>query len=445
MIIPPPAGNPLGASIGGKMYETVHLELRKHLKHNLVVNLLDGGFFGFALGFASFVTVIPLFVSTMTNSAVLIGLIPAIHAMGWQLPQLLTADQVSRQKRYKPMVLLMTTQERIPFLGLAIVAWFVPVIGIQAALAITFMLLIWQGLGGGFTATAWQGMIGKIIPSERRGTFFGAQSAAANLMSSLGAVLAGLILENLGSPTDFTLVFLLAGASMSISWVFLSMTREPASRPVSTAATPRDFWKNLGVILKRDHNFRWFVVARMLSQLALMASAFYTVYAVRRHGMSEVTVGVMTGVMLGAQIAVNPILGWIGDRGSHRLAMEIGIAAATASALLAWWAPVASWFYVVFALAGVAYASIWTVGLAMTLEFGNEAERPAYIGLGNTLIAPATILAPFLGGWLADRSGYPAAFLASAAGGLATLVILRLFVRDPRRLLNPNPDPILGD
>ena len=138
MITPPPAGNPLGASIGGKMYETVHLELRKHLKHNLVVNLLDGGFFGFALGFASFVTIIPLFVSTMTNSAVLIGLIPAIHAMGWQLPQLLTADQVSRQKRYKPMVLLMTTQERIPFLGLAIVAWFVPVIGIQAALAITF-------------------------------------------------------------------------------------------------------------------------------------------------------------------------------------------------------------------------------------------------------------------------------------------------------------------
>ncbi len=312
------------------MYETVQLELRKHLKHNLVVNLLDGGFFGFALGFASFVTVIPLFVSTMTNSAVLIGLIPAIHSMGWQLPQLLTADRVSRQKRYKPMMLLMTTQERIPFLGLALVAWFLPVIGERTALAITFTLLIWQGLGGGFTATAWQSMIGKIIPSERRGTFFGAQSAAANLMSSLGAVLAGLILENLASPLDFTLVFLLASAAMAVSWFFLGMTKEPPSRPVSTAATPRDFWKNLGVILKRDHNFRWFVVARMLSQLALMASAFYTVYAVRRHGMSEITVGIMTGVLLGAQIAVNPILGWIGDRGSHRLAMEIGIAASGA-------------------------------------------------------------------------------------------------------------------
>ena len=45
--------------------------------------------------------------------------------------------------------------------------------------------------------------------------------------------------------------------------------------------------------------------------------------------------------------------------------------------------------------------------------------------------------------WL--KRYYPAAFLASAAGGLATLVILRLFVRDPRRLVNPSPDLIPGD
>ena len=88
------------------------------LKHNLTANLLDGSFFGMALGFASFVTVIPLFVSQMTDSAVLIGLIPAIHSVGWQIPQLLTSERVARQSRFKPMVLLMTLNERIPFLGL---------------------------------------------------------------------------------------------------------------------------------------------------------------------------------------------------------------------------------------------------------------------------------------------------------------------------------------
>jgi len=158
-------------------------EVRKNIPYNLAVNLLDGSFFGFALGFASFITILPLFVSTMTNSAVLIGLIPAIHSVGWQFPQLLTAYDVSRQSIYKRMVVRLTLHERLPFLGLAAVAFFLPILGTKNALVLTFLLLIWQGLGAGVTATAWQSMIAKVFPSEFHGTFYGIQSSAANLMA----------------------------------------------------------------------------------------------------------------------------------------------------------------------------------------------------------------------------------------------------------------------
>ena len=46
----------------------------KHVRFNAIVNILDGAFFGSALGFASFTTIIPLFVSQLTDSAILIGL-----------------------------------------------------------------------------------------------------------------------------------------------------------------------------------------------------------------------------------------------------------------------------------------------------------------------------------------------------------------------------------
>jgi MFS family permease len=412
--------------------------IRQSLRHNLTVNLLDGAFFGFALGFASFVTIIPLFVQTMTDSAILIGLIPAIHSMGWQLPQLLTANRVSQQKRFKPMVLWMTLHERLPFLGLAVLAWLLPSVSQQTALVITYILLIWQGLGGGSTATAWQSMIGKIIPSSRRGTFYGAQSAVANLLASLGAIIAGFILERLTSPGDFALNFLFASLCMLISWSLLASTHEPENLPVEPALEGYQFWNRLREILREDGNFRWFIIVRMLSQFAVMASAFYTVFAVGQLGLSEASVGLMTGVLMGTQIAVNPVLGWIGDRWSHRAAMQIGVAASALSGLVAWWAPSANWFYLVFSLAGVANASIWTVGLAMVAEFGTESQRPAYIGLANTLIAPATILAPFVGGWIAEASGYPSTFLVSAAAGLVTFVVLQRFVRDPRRLAQPS-------
>ncbi len=408
--------------------------LRKHLRHNFIVNVVDGAFFGFAFGCASFVTVIPLFVSQLTDSAILIGLIPAIHGVGWQLPQLLTADRVARLRRYKPMTVFMTGHERVPFLGLTLVAFFLSSLQREAALGLTYLFLVWQGLGGGFTATAWQSMIAKIIPANRRGTFFGFQSSAANVLASVGAVGAGALLERVGAPLNFAMCFALAFLAMLVSWAFLAWTREPASPPVAPLPAPGDFRRSLVAILRRDANFRWFLAVRMLFALATTAFAFYTVYAVRYHGISAMTAGVMTSVLMGTQIVANPVMGWVGDRSSHRTVLEIGALAATLSAFVAWWLPSRAWFYLVFVLAGVANVAAWTITMTMTIDFAREAsERPAYVGLANTLIAPVTIAAPIAGGWLADAAGYPAAFLVSALGGLATLLVLFFLVRDPRQ------------
>ncbi|MEL7590991.1 MAG: hypothetical protein AAGU17_06815, partial [Anaerolineaceae bacterium] len=147
----------------------------KDLKHNFLVNMLDGAFFGWGVGFSSYTTIIPLFVSTLTSSATLIGLIPAIHNMGWQLPQLLLAKRISRMERVKPFVVRATIHERAPLLGLGVVSLLVPIVGVEVALILTFLLLIWQGLGAGFTANAWQIMISKVIPGNILATFFGAQ------------------------------------------------------------------------------------------------------------------------------------------------------------------------------------------------------------------------------------------------------------------------------
>ena len=71
----------------------------------------------------------------------------------------------------------------------------------------------------------------------------------------------------------------------------------------------------------------------------------------------------------------------------------------------------------------------------MTLEFGHEEERPAYIGLVNTLAAPTAFIIPLFGGWLADFAGYQATFIASSIGAIATVFVLGLFLRDQRKIL----------
>lgn len=412
----------------------MHNDLRQHLRHNFIVNVMDGGFFGVALGVASFITVIPLFVATLTDNTAVIGLVSTLHLVGWQLPQLLTAQRVAQLPRYKPMVLLMTIHERLPFLFLALVALLVPTIGREAALILTLILLTWQGIGGGLSATPWQSMVAKIMPLHLRGTFYGAQSSAAAAFSTGGALLAGIILGGLSQPFNYALCFFIAFLGMIISNLFLAWTREPAIPPSAEHRHPPTtaaFVARLWLILKQDDNFRWFILARMLAQVAAVGAAFYTIYATRRFDMSEQLAGVMTAVLMIAQIVANVSLGWLGDRWGHRATLALGIiltGAAAASALLA---PSIGWFYAVFALAGVATATLWTNINTLTSEFGVSAERPYYIALANTCAAPATLLTPVIGGWLADAAGFGATFTLGIVASLLTVAVLMLFVRDP--------------
>jgi MFS family permease len=51
--------------------------------------------------------------------------------------------------------------------------------------------------------------------------------------------------------------------------------------------------------------------------------------------------------------------------------------------------------------------------------------------MANTLPAPATILAPIIGGWIADRAGYNTMFVLSAISGFVMAAALWLVLRDP--------------
>jgi len=328
---------------------------------------------------------------------------------------------------------LMTTQERLPFLGLAALAWFMPAIGVTGTLILTFVLLIWQGLGAGITANAWQNMIGKVFPAETLATFFGSQSAGANLTSSVGAIAAGFILQMNSSNTGYAGCFFICILMMGISWIFLRMTREPAYALADPSLEQPKLWSNVRQILHDDRPFFGFLLSRMLFQFGMMGFAFYIVYAVDIIHMDIATAGVMTGILLFTQVIANPILGWAADHWNHKGVLEIGTVASMLSGGLAWLAPNMVTFPLIMILEGIAITTFWTIGLAYSLSFGPEHARPTYVGIVNTLSAPAAIIAPLFGGWLAAISGYPVTFLASAVASLVTGLVLHFLITAPAK------------
>jgi MFS family permease len=243
------------------------------------------------------------------------------------------------------------------------------------------------------------------------------------------------------APFSFMACFLIACLFFIISWFFLAGTREPTDHHKVIEKDPAPLLQGAGRILRRDRNFTWFLTARVLSQFATMGFAFYIVYALRRFQMDSVTAGYLTATLTIAQTVANAGMGWLGDRVGHRLMLIFGAGSALLSSSLAWFAPSIGWFFPVFVLSGFANVSIWMNGMTMTVDFSGESERPFYIGLAQTLTAPATILAPLIGGRIADTQGFISTFAWSAVLAIVMMAILIFLVREPRQSARAGSPP----
>jgi MFS family permease len=167
-----------------------------------------------------------------------------------------------------------------------------------------------------------------------------------------------------------------------------------------------------------------------------MAGGFYTVYAITALGAPAWQAGVFTTFMIGGKIVGDLTLGWVADHLGHRLVLITGVVATVAGNALALWSPSIEALGVVFALLGVHFAANNVSGLNVLLEFApSAAERPTYIGLGLTTVAPLAFAAPILAGLVADAQGFPAVFVTAGVFGLAALTLYLARVRDPRHLV----------
>ena len=105
---------------------SIEEQVQKNLRWNFSVNVWDIMFITLGITLVSRETVMPVFVSTLTDSKILIGLIPATFTLGFYLPQLFSANFTERLQFKKPFVMTIGFfGERLPYLliALAIYSW----------------------------------------------------------------------------------------------------------------------------------------------------------------------------------------------------------------------------------------------------------------------------------------------------------------------------------
>jgi MFS family permease len=80
----------------------------------------------------------------------------------------------------------------------------------------------------------------------------------------------------------------------------------------------------------------------------------------------------------------------------------------------------------------MAYSGEYIADQNIAMEFGDEANRPTYIGMSKTLTGPFLLIAPIIAGWLVNFWGYQSMFLISFIVSIIAFIIIRFFVVEPR-------------
>ena len=407
---------------------------------NFTVNVLDNMFYALAISLVSQETIMPLLVSRLTDSEIAVGMISAIFSLSFLLPQLLVANHAQGLKRKLPFVLLVSgSLQRLPYplIGLALLLFAVEAPGL--ALALFFIGIAAAALGGGLVTPAWFTMIGKVIPVRRRGIFFGLADGGGLLMGVVGAYFVGRILDAVDFPGNFTLLFLIAGLPLAISWFALSLTREPASDDIKQTVPLRRYLKQLPAVLREHSNYRRFLVGYAMLRLSMMAVSFFIILANLRFELSGADIGLINAIFFASQALMRLTFGWLGDRWGHKRNLVISAASMALAAVFALNATSVLGLIPAFFCLACAISSDVVSHFNIVLEFATPAEQPTFIGLTNTLIAPFTFAGPILAGWMAATFDISTLFVLSMLCGIIGAALLLWWVKEPR-LARPASD-----
>lgn len=424
------------------------MKQESHTRWNFIVITADAAFFIGALAFVEPFAVLPVFIRTLTDSTIAIGILITIQRAGWLLPQLPAASLLQHRPRKKPFLLLAATAGRLPFAFLAVVVYFWA--GSNPALVLWLLMFSYAIFYAtdGMSCLAWNDIIAKSIPANFRGRLFGAQQfiGAAIAISAGEVVRRVLAKEGLPYPANYALLFAILFAGMMLSSFFLSLVREPL-RPV--AAEPQKVAQLLKMIpraLRERQDFRRMVWTQSLVGVGSIAAPFYVIYAEKYLGAPPWVSGIF--IWAGTVGGIVGSLAWayLNDRhGSLRVIRGVcwlallGPVAAILVPLFGLPAPLVYYaFAVVFALGAAGAGGNWIGFTNFLLEIVNDEERAAFLGITPTLLAPM-ILMPLIGGLLLKVLPYEALFALAAAGGLAGWLASRT-LREPRTV----PLPLSG-
>jgi MFS family permease len=320
-------------------------------------------------------------------------------------------------------------------LGLALGGYF---LGGAPLVILTLLMLLLLGVFNGMQRVAFQMLLSKVIPMDRRGRLQAWRNVTGGIIAAILSWAAGewLIEGNVwgnGYATTFLMAFVLTSLGlMALKWG----VREPDSISVRPQLALRERLRDVPALVG-DLNYRWFLIAQALAMAGRIAAPFYILIAADHMPLNGTTIGLLSLAFLGADTLSNLLWGYMGDRIGYRATFSASLVFTLAGlALLALLSTPAATI-VAFCAFGIGASGYQMSAQSIVLEFGSREDLPMRIALSTTVEGGVSAIAPLIGGALLYWAGVTPLMVAATVLSLAALLALWFKVEEPRTHVPP--------
>jgi hypothetical protein len=335
------------------------------------------------------------------------GIIVPIRESGSLLPQLFIAGSIRKLPRRKWVWVTGAVLQGLSVAGLGWVA--LTLQGAAAGWGIVGLLILFS-LARGLCSVASKDVLGKTIPKSRRGLLKGMMSSASGLIAVLAGV--GLMItgktgaaEN--SVTGYAVLLFAGGVLWMLAAGIYSAVREYPGETEGGGNAFTEALKQLAV-LRKDADFRYFVIVRALAMGSGLSSPFVISLAHGKLGGTALWLGMFIFVDGLAAMLASPILGKLADQSSRRLLRQAMVASGTLLVVVIGYSlmpeplvPPVAFYPAAFFILGIIHSGVRLGRKTYLVDMAEGNQRTTYVAVSNTLIGIILLMAGALTGLLA--------------------------------------------
>jgi len=404
----------------------------KNLRRNYAGHFVHGmlGMTGFRLVNAP--TFIPAYLHLISGSDFFVSLGASLQQLGGVISPIAGAAQIEHRKKILPVSMFLGTMMRVQILAIAIAGW---LLGGTPLLVSVLIFLFLLGLFSGPQGVAFQFLLAKMIPIERRGQLQGWRNLTGGIIAAALSYFAGkyLVGNNVlgnGYSTTFALAFILTSLGLT---AFRFLVREPEPPTVRARSSIGQRMRDLGPMLRGNPGFMYFMLARTFAIASRVAQPFYIIYVGKKIGFSGETVGLFSLAFLGADTLLSVIWGYIADRYGFRSNFIIALAFWISSTILLMQVSSPLWLFIAFFGLGAGNSGYQMSAQNIVFEFGHRDDMAMRLAFSNTAESIMSAAGPLIGGVIAASFGYFAVFWVAIVSEAIALVLLVTLVEEPRK------------